>query len=264
MPQLTKEPAGKKPVTKKPSGRSTESEDDEPLRTTGRGWDTVTNKKTLNDELANSPTNVLKRQNFWLADGEEADIQFLDADPYAFDAHSMNFSGDGKNWEYIPCQLEAHRHCTMCEDGSKPIWRGAFRILDFRGKWDKDKRKFLYDKPVEKIWVFNATVAAQIKAKHDKKGKDEFLKTVYTITRTGSGKKNTAYTIELARDDEDNRIPPVKGHKVEMPECEEILVPPTDKQLQAMGYSSGRAASSKSERTSKKKRYDEDNDVDVD
>lgn len=187
-----------------------------------------------------------------LKDGEEANIQFLDDDPYSFMAHQLQIEN---RWKTIPCQLEKQRHCTLCDDGSKPIWRAAFRVLDSRGAWDKDKGKFKYDAPVERLWMVNATVANQIKVKHDKKG--TLLTNVWTVTRSGSGKHDTSYNIERAVDDNDVPMKAVK-HTPVMQDAEDILVPPSDKGLQGMGYSSRKANSA----PAKKRKVEEDADID--
>ena len=118
--------------------------------------------------------------------------------------------------------------------GSKQIWRAAFKLLDYRGSWDSEKKKFKHDKPVEKIWRVGTTIAQQLKQIVDKKGK-ELTELVLEVTRTGEGKDAT-YNFEMAFDDDDRRMRP-KDWEEMLPSAEEICQPPTDDELDEMGVS---------------------------
>lgn len=171
-------------------------------------------------------------KEFYLKDGESATIQFLHDEPYCYDAHSVR----DKNGRFsvVPCQLNTQRRCEMCSRGIKQTWRAAFKILDYRGSWDKDKKKFTYDKPVEKIWKVGATIANQLKSIRDRRGR-ELTEMVLEVTRSGSN-TDTTYNFEPAFDDDDRKRRPIPW-KEETPPVETLCQPPTDDEIDASDYS---------------------------
>lgn len=193
------------------------------------GWGAVARRQAENEAKAAELDNAVRE--FWLKDGESATIQFLEGEPYCYDAHNVK---DRKgNWTVVPCQLNNSRHCALCADGIKQTWRAAFVILDYRGSWDKDKKKFRNDEPVVKIWRMGTTIAQQIKQMMDKKGRD-LTDMVLEVTRSGSG-KDSSYNFEQAFDDDDRRLKPIKWDK-EFPSSESLCQPPTEDEIDARGY----------------------------
>lgn len=209
-------------------------------KSTGSGWGAVAAKKReadVNKERIDAERNKLREVK--IKDGETAVIQFLDDEPLCMDGHNIK---DGRGyWKFVPCQLGAQKHCLMCSDGIKTGWKAAFRCLDFRGEWVKDKRTgkgdFANDgKPVEKVYMASATVAQQINSLVERKGK-ALSEMVLEVTRTGSGAKDTAYAFDIARDDDDRKIKPIAWKSKH--DLEEELAPMTDDELEAMGFEGG-------------------------
>ena len=162
---------------------------------------------------------------------ESARIQFLQDEPYCFDAHQVK---DKKgNWVIVPCQLNTGKHCVLCSEGVKQTWRAAFKILDFRGTWDKDKKCFRNDKAIEKIWKVGSTIAQQLKQIVDKKGKD-LTEMVFEVTRSGSG-KDSSYNFEQAFDDDDRKVKPIEWDE-QTPSAEDLCQPPTEDEIDEAGY----------------------------
>ena len=194
------------------------------------GWGAVARRQAEIAERRSEMENQVKE--FYLKDGESATIQFLHDEPYCYDAHSVR----DKNGRFsvVPCQLNTQRRCEMCSRGIKQTWRAAFKILDYRGSWDKDKKKFTYDKPVEKIWKVGATIANQLKSIHDRRGK-ELTEMVLEVTRSGSN-TDTTYNFEPAFDDDDRKRSPIPW-KEATPPVETLCQPPTDDEIDASGYS---------------------------
>ena len=144
---------------------------------------------------------------------------------------------DGGKWMFTPCQLSTQRHCLVCRDGIKKTWRAAFKILDYRGTWDKDRKKFKHDEKIEKVWYVGSGLTEQIQALADKRGKP-LSEIVVEVTRSGKGKSST-YNLEQAWDAEtDKRVVPAKHKEVFAP-IEEICKPLTDDKLEAIGFSAG-------------------------
>lgn len=188
------------------------------VATSGTGWGKVAKKAKQLDESQSNYVN-----EFWLADGESANLQFLEDEPYCTEGHTVN---QGKKYTFVPCQLTKQRHCLLCEGAVTNSWKAAFVVFDSRGTWDKDKRRFKHDTMVEKVWLIGPALTEQLKAYVDKKGK-KLSQTVLEISRTGAGKK-AAYNIEIAWDDDKDRpMKPVKV-KSELPPLDQLYAPPTD------------------------------------
>lgn len=131
------------PRTSEERPRRRESEEIEESRNSRRperktqGWGAVAKRQADIAERREAAENSVR--DFWLKPDETAIIQFLQDEPYCFDAHQVK---DRKgNWYIVPCQLNTGRHCVLCSDVAKQTWRAAFKILDHRGSWDKDKKK---------------------------------------------------------------------------------------------------------------------------
>jgi len=196
-------------------------------RTTKGGWSEVLEKKKYNDEVKNQEFIP----NFFLGDGESATIQFMEQEPYCFDAHQAR-NAKGK-WRTVACQLAKQKYCLLCDDKIKLTWKAAFAVLDYRGTWDKDKKKFVGGKPVEKIWECSNSLALQIKGLI-KPGK-LLTDGVFEVSRSGSGAQDTSYNFSPAFDEEaETRLKPIKFKRT-LPSTEECCLPPTDAELERMG-----------------------------
>lgn len=194
------------------------------------GWGALAKRQVEVAEKKSALENSVR--DFWLKDGETAIVQFLQDEPFCYDAHNIKDSKG--NWKVVPCQLNNAKHCVLCSDGIKQTWRAAFKVLDYRGNWDKEKSKFKNDEPLEKLWKVGMTVANQIKAQCDKRGKD-LTEMVFEVTRSGAGKE-ASYNFEIAYDKKDRKIVPI-SHKEEFPTAEELCQPLTDDELDKMGFS---------------------------
>lgn len=211
-------------------------EEDEDTRSSRRerksqGWGAVAKRQADIAERKAEMEN--KVRDFWLKPDESAIIQFLQDEPYCFDAHQVKDKNG--NWTIVPCQLNTGRHCVLCSDGVKQTWRAAFKIIDYRGNWDKDKKKFKNDEPIEKIWKVGSVIAQQLKQIVDKKGKD-LTEMVFEVTRSGSG-KDSSYNFEQAFDEHDRRMRP-KDWEEQTPSAEELCQPPTEDEIDERGYTS--------------------------
>lgn len=209
--------------------RSSDDDDDEEAGVTGRGWGKVARRAKDMEEMDAARENSIRE--FWLKSGETAIIQLLAEEPYCMEGHQVRL-GD-KDWNFMQCQKSSQRHCVMCNDGIRLSWRAAFKLLDYRGSWDKDKKKFKYDKPVEKLWMIGQQLAEQLHQFLEKK-KKEANKVVLEISRSGSGKA-TSYNLSIALDDDDVPMKAIK-HTEEFPPIEELCKAPTDRILTARGY----------------------------
>ena len=224
---------------KKRRRETDDEEDDEPRKKQSQGWGAVVKNRDANEARREEFEN--KPFDFWLSkSGDSANIQFLDNEPYVYDAHSIQVNGD---WKSVPCQLVRQKHCTFCREGVKRSYRAAFKVLDLRGKWDKDKGKFVpttkIDKSQEKTWSVNGTTAEALLAFQEKqksKGK-KLTDLVLEVVKSGSGKKSS-YNVAIAFDDEENRILPVKYTPV-LKDAEETYQPMSDEAANKLGFTKG-------------------------
>ena len=196
-----------------------------------QGWGAVAKRQAEVAERKDAAENSVR--DFWLKADETSQIQFLQDEPYCYNAH--NVKDRNGNFRTVPCQLDNSKHCVLCSDGVKQTWKAAFKILDYRGSWDKEKKKFKYDKPVEKIWKVGATIAQQLKQIVDKKGK-ELTEMVFEVTRSGGGKESS-YNFEMAFDDKDRKLKPLEWEE-QTPSAESLCQPPTEDEIDAEGYTS--------------------------
>lgn len=194
-----------------------------------QGWGAVARRQAEVAERSEAAENAVRE--FWLKSDESAIIQFLQDEPYCYDAHSVKDKNG--NWKVVPCQLNTRKHCVLCSEGVKQTWRAAFKIIDYRGSWDKDKKKFKYDEPKEKLWVVGTTIAQQLKQIVDKKGKS-LTEFVFEVTRSGVG-KDSSYNFEQAFDDDDVKLKP-KDWEEKTPTAEELCQPPTEDEIDRNGY----------------------------
>lgn len=217
--------------TDRPRRRKEEAESASSRRSSKKtqGWGAVAKRQEEVAKRKEEAENSIRE--FWLASGESAIVQLLQDEPYCFDAHQVK-NKHGK-WTIVPCQLNTGKHCILCSDGVKQLWRAAFKVLDYRGTWDSAKKRFKNDKPVEKVWIVTSTVAQSLKQIRDKKGKD-LSEMVLEVTRSGTGKESI-YNFEPAFDDDDRKIKP-KAWEEQLMSAEEYCVPPTEDEIDEAGY----------------------------
>lgn len=193
-----------------------------------QGWGAVAKRQAEVAEAKERSENSVR--DFWLKSGESAIVQFMQDEPYCYDAHNVR---DKKgNWKVVPCQLNTKKHCALCAGGAKQTWKAAFIILDYRGTWNKDKSRFNHDTQVPKLWKVGQTIAQQLKQIIDKRGKD-LTELVLEVTRSGEGKDAT-YNFEPAFDEKDRKLLPVDFDMEEIPTAEELCQPPTDDEIDEM------------------------------
>lgn len=137
-------------------------------------WDTIDSMKAKGGGGGQDGFNKLNT-NFFLRDGEEAEIIFIDENPTVFIGHSIKCTtSEGKTFYRIEqCQKSEQDYCNMCDmaTGKKsPVGKAtniiAFRILDSRGSWDSQKKDF-DGNPAPKIFLSPIYLAKQIKSLKD-------------------------------------------------------------------------------------------------
>lgn len=208
-----------------------EDEDEKPSRKPVKektsGWGAVASRRVGSGERDEWI------RNFVLKDGESAIIQFLNDEPFCTDGHNVK-NARGR-WEFQPCQKEVQKSCLMCSDDIRVAWKAFFKVIDYRGEWNKEKNRHTGGAPVEVRWGLSAGVAKQVKAQVDKRGK-RLSELVFEVSRSGSGAQDTSYNFEIAIDEKtDKRIVPLKW-KEKFPPLSEICQPLSDEELIERGF----------------------------
>ena len=193
------------------------------------GWGRFLNKK---EEIADREANKKPRE-FWLKDGETAVIQVLESEPYVAEFHSVR-NAQGK-FTLEPCQLENQKHCVLCQKGMSTSTRGVFKVLDFRGSWNKDTSDFNWDEPTEKVWLVGLSILEQLYALTQKRGQgiDKFT---IEVTRSGTG-TNTRYNFSRALNDSDEPWATVT-HSSDFASAKDMYAPIGDDAMLRKGYES--------------------------
>lgn len=100
-----------------------------------------------------------KMFRFWLKEGEEARITFVDGDlatsgeyegypnPPRYFEHNLYLNGSWNNFFYCPQETnpDSGEKCPICESGDKPKYVALFTVLDHRQFQSKDKTKIFKD-----------------------------------------------------------------------------------------------------------------------
>lgn len=230
MPGQTTSSRRRSPLNEALEGNSTSVEQQEKDVPQSGGWGAVAKRKARQEAEQEASKSIY---DFFMGDGDTVQIQFLSKEPYCSDFFRVQI---GKKYKYLNTQLATQKHCLMTQAGLTSTWRAAFKVLDFRGKWDKDKKCTeadlgkAYDEvvPQEKLWLVSNTVALALKSFIDRKGGD-LTKAVIEVTRTGSD-KTTSYSFDIARDEDDRKLEPI-DYKEQFPSAEVCCTPPTDEML---------------------------------
>lgn len=198
------------------------------------GWAKL-RQKAEERELAKDVLNS-KIPNFRIKAGEFAFIQFTHDEPMVVETHqTKNKYG---RYETQVCQKETGKHCVMCDKGMGTSTKAAFKVLDFRGRWDKDQEDFSWDEPLERLLWASQSLAIQIHDYAERKGV-ALSEAVIEIARSGSGAQDTSYSLSPALDEDNHPVEPLDLYEFEMdfPPIEEVVVPLTDEELEAIGFS---------------------------
>ena len=155
-----------------------------------RGYEASREEKARQDEARENAGKKLWR--FFLAkDGDEADLRFLTEEPVNFYEHNVKGVRNGKDvYTQYTCTKE---NCSLCEDGDKPTYKGAYLVVDRREYEYTDKNgKKQVGKNQVRLFVQGMKVISQLDRISDKYG---LSNRDVTLVRLGSGTQTT-YTIE--------------------------------------------------------------------
>lgn len=163
-----------------------------------KGYTAVREEKQRQDENREKAGKNLWR--FFLTnDGDEADVRFLTEEPVTFYEHTIKSVRNGKEaYDTVVCNGD---DCSLCANGDKPTFKGAFLIWDMRPYeyTDKDGKKQT-GKGQLRLYVQGARVLSQLDRISSKYG---LSNRTITIVRLGKG-TNTTYTIE--KGDEEGKL----------------------------------------------------------
>ena len=157
-----------------------------------RGYEASREEKERQDRARENAGRKLWR--FYLKDdGDEADLRFLTEEPVNFYEHNIK-RGD-KRFEQYTCVGD---NCPFCEDGDKPVYKGAYLVVDRREFEYTDKNgKKQKGKNQVRLFIQGMKVVSQLDRISDKYG---LSNRDVTIVRLGKGTQTT-YTVERGEED---------------------------------------------------------------
>lgn len=157
-----------------------------------RGYEASREEKARQDKARENAGKKLWR--FFLSDdGDEADLRFLTEEPVNFYEHNIK-RGDNKFEQYC-CTGE---DCSLCEDGDRPTYKGAYLVVDRREyEYTDDKGKKKTGKDQVRLFVQGMKVVSQLDRISDKYG---LSNRDVTIVRLGKGTQTT-YTVERGEEE---------------------------------------------------------------
>lgn len=155
-----------------------------------RGYEASRAEKQRQDEARENAGKRLWR--FFLSgDGDEADLRFLTEEPINFYEHNLKGSRNGKEtYTQFTCPGE---NCSLCDDGDRPTYKGAYLVVDRREyEYTDSNGKKQKGKDQVRLFVQGMKVVSQldrISSKYGLSNRD------VTLVRLGSGTQTT-YTVE--------------------------------------------------------------------
>lgn len=163
------------------------------------------------EQIAATQNNFTR--DFFLKDGEEVTVRFLDDESFNIRDHFVK----GKGW--FTCCGEG---CALCEAGNKPTNHFIFNVFDAREYTDKAGN---LHKDEVKIWRVGVMLFRVLKKKASKYGPLTTLDV--DVSRMGSGTKSS-WDVEVSKAAKKVTLP----SGVEKYNLEEVLTPKSREDLQ--------------------------------
>ena len=156
-----------------------------------RGYEASREEKARQDKARENAGKKLWR--FFLSDdGDEADLRFLTEEPVNFYEHNVK---KGERYEQYTCTGD---DCSLCADGDRPTYKGAYLVVDRREyEYTDDNNKKKKGKNQVRLFVQGMKVISQLDRISDKYG---LSNRDVTIIRLGKGTQTT-YTIERGEEE---------------------------------------------------------------
>lgn len=156
-----------------------------------KGYEAARQEKKRQEEVRESMNKRLFRF-FLMGDGAEAKVRFLTEEPINFNEHTVKTYKSGKErYDNVLCCDD--ESCSLCKEGDKPSFKGAYLIWDYSTYESKDKNG--KKKKVNgslKLYVAGTRVLSQLDRLSNRYG---LTSRDYEISRTGTG-TDTSYMIE--------------------------------------------------------------------
>lgn len=156
-----------------------------------RGYEASREEKKRQDEARENAGKMLWK--FFLKDdGDEAELRFLTEEPVNFYEHNLQCNRKGKTvYEQFTCTGD--ESCPFCADGDKPVYKGAYLVVDRREfEYTDSNGKKKTGKNQLRLFVQGMKVVSQLDRISNKYG---LSNRDVTMIRLGSGTQTT-YTVE--------------------------------------------------------------------
>jgi len=130
---------------------------------------------------------------FLKGNNDEAEIIFLNEEPINCEVHQVKGYRNGKEfYESVVCTADSDEGCTLCEDGDRPTYRGAFLVIDLREYEVTVNGKKETREGAIRLWLVGTKIASQLDRISQKRG---LMGSIHTVIRLGTG-TSTTYTFE--------------------------------------------------------------------
>jgi len=159
---------------------------------------------------------------FWLKPGEEAVVVLVDDDPFWCEVHTVQI---GNRWVNLTCS-EGLRPCRICQvKGRRPAGVTFYTAIDLRPFTTQDGRVLKARKVLLPAKSTLAKQLIELKEKHK-----SLVGLKIRLKRYTNKDPNTGIVVEVL-----GRVR-LKGEFAVPFEYEKVLAPPTDEELEALGF----------------------------
>ncbi len=192
-----------------------------------KGWEAVNAERQKQDALI-AIRKEKSAPRFWLKEGEEAEIMFLDQDPCMVWEHKIELNG---RWETLICTRE-FQHCPICEafPRHKPGLTAYLSIIDTRPYMDRQGTQVKFSK---KLFPMKAAMQGIV---YDILKEQKSLKYLLCRVKRYSAKSASGgdYLAPIRRIKDPLKV--VKSADLLVPfDYEKVFQPLTSEELTAMG-----------------------------
>ena len=160
---------------------------------------------------------------FRLRPQESAKIVFLDSDGFYIKEHNLKIGGRWGN--YVTCTSD-FKPCPVCQSGDRPVYTAYYSIIDTRTIVTSDGKKLKNRKVLLPLKGSAINIIEDIKKKHG-----NLRGLVFEVKRYTAQDPNCGTVF-----DKIGRANLAKLKDSEPFDYEKILAPPTEEELEAMGF----------------------------
>jgi hypothetical protein len=170
-------------VMAKAEDNAVEEDDVEEAAPSSKAW-FAQGFKHAKKEAAKAKARGSWTPEFWLKNGEEAEVRFLSDQPFCIYTHRVKI---GNRFAERTCLEDTGSKCPLCESGNKRRFVGCFSIIDRRKEsWTNKEGKLIKKENTLKLWRCGQRILGQLDNLIAKRG--SLLGYDVSVSRAGEGK----------------------------------------------------------------------------